>query len=213
MLTVACVEWGDYLGRGVEYVDKLRRMVARNMNGLPYHFRVFTDSIERHVVGAPRGLLPNEARRSFTRLESGQQGWWNKVQLFRPEAFDAGERVLFLDLDVVITEHLGPLTETKGIIHLRDWGWEKNDYGSGVMVWDAGEHSEIFERFTSAVPHCFRGDQDWLTHLGGWDALSPMHLRSYRYHCRKGIPKGCLVVSFHGNPKPHELLDWAELWQ
>ena len=74
------------------------------------------------------------------------------------------------------------------------------------MVWDAGEHEEIYEAYTAGVPLQFRGDQDWITHLGGWDAL-PAHLcRSYRYVSKAGPQPGCVHVSFHGLPKPHEVL-------
>ena len=188
MITVACVEWGNYEGRGEEYVAKLRSMVARNLKQ-PYRFECL-------------------------RLDIGLTGWWNKVALFRPGQFEG--RVLYLDLDCVITGSLDELVERKGIIHLRDWGWTKNDYGSGVMVWDAGEHAEIWSRFTPDVPKQYRGDQDWLTHLGGWAALpAPPVLCSYRYHCKSGPPKGCAVVSFHGAPKPHSITTgWVpEYWR
>lgn len=186
MITVACVEHGNYLGRGEEYVSKLRAMVARNLRQ-PHRFEC---------------LRPNIG-----------QGWWNKVALFEPARFKG--RVLYLDLDCVITGPLDDLVERKGIIHLRDWGWTKNDYGSGVMVWDAGEHGEVWTRFSSDVPKRFRGDQDYMTALGGWDALpSPPMLSSYRYHCKDGVPEGCAVVSFHGAPKPHEVTSgWVpERW-
>lgn len=210
-LIVAAVEWGDYLGRGAEYVTKLRHMVARNMTA-PYEFTLLTDSFERHME--PRGCIRPETKRNMKLLRPGLTGWWNKIALFAPGAFQPGQRVLFLDLDVVITGPLMPLFERKGIIHLRDWGWQHMAYGSGVMVWDAGEHSEIWSRFTPEVPQRFRGDQDWLFSLGGWEALSPQLLRSYRYHSKGGAPEGCSVVSFHGNPKPHELGGWvAEGWR
>lgn len=176
------------MGCGEEYVAKLRSMVAR------------------HLKQAHRFVC--------LRLDIGLQGWWNKVALFRPGQFEG--RVLYLDLDTVITGPLDELVERKGIIHLAKWGWAKNDYGSGVMVWDAGEHEEVWTRFAPDVPQRFRGDQDWLTSLGGWRAL-PDSVRSFRYHCKEGPPPGCAVVAFHGaNDKPHLLPagHWAlDYWQ
>lgn len=206
MLTVACVEVGNYEGRGAEYVEKLRRMVARHLTA-QHRFVVLTDDGERH--GGPPGVvwLPPEFK-----------GWWGKVCLFDQNLFEG--RVLYLDLDTVIVGSLDELVHHKGILHLDHWGWERKVYGSGVMVWDAGEHAEIWTQFTPEVPRRFggegQGDQDWVTSLGGWDALPRGVCVSYRYHCRKnGPPAGASVVCFHGRPKPHEFTEgWVkEGWQ
>jgi hypothetical protein len=173
VLTVACVEVGNYLGRGAEYVEKLRASVASHLK-LPHRFEC---------------------------VREGPPNWWAKVELFRPGRFRG--RVLYLDLDNFIVGPLDDLIERKGIIHLGMWGWTKNDYGSGVMVWDAGEHGEIFTGFTSDVPRRLRGDQDWLTELGGWDALPFPTVCSAKYHCKAGPPAGASVVCCHGPKKPH----------
>lgn len=178
MLTVACVNVGDYLGRGEEYVEKLRAGVRRNL-ALPHEFVCVR--------------------------ESAKTGWWAKLDLFEPRRFTG--RVMYLDLDTVVVGDLALLVAHKGLLHLVDWGWKTPTYGSGVMVWDAGEHAEAFTRYTDAVPEAYGGDQDWLTHLGGWAALPPSLNRSYRYHARKGVPQGAVTVSFHGRPKPHEITD------
>lgn len=186
MITVACVNVENYLSRGDEYVAKLRAMVSRNLSQ-PYHFECIT--------------------------ESDKPGWWAKVDLFEPGRFSG--RVLYLDLDSVITGPLGALAESKGIIHLAQWGWKRNDYGSGVMCFDVGEHEEIFTRYTPDTSKQFRGDQDYLTALGGWPALPDGLTRSYRYHCKNGPPPGCAVCAMHGHPKPHEVLTgWVpEVWR
>lgn len=135
--------------------------------------------------------------------ESAKQGWWAKIDLFEPGRFTG--RVLYLDLDTVIVGNLSQLVAHKGLLHLTDWGWKTPTYGSGVMVWDAGEHAEIYAQYDDTIPARFRGDQDWLTHLGGWAALPPWLNCSYRYHARKALPPGAVTVSFHGSPKPHEV--------
>lgn len=178
MLTIACVNVGDYLGRGEEYVAKLRAGVARHL-ALPHEFVCIR--------------------------ESAKPGWWAKVDLFEPGRFRG--RVLYLDLDTVIVGDLARLVVHKGLLHLQDWGWTTPTYGSGVMVWDVGEHAEIFELYDKHVPARFRGDQDWLTALGGWDALPRELNYSYRYHAKRAVPDGAVTVSFHGRPKPHEITD------
>lgn len=215
MIIVACVEVGNYLGRGAEYVAKLRAMVARNLSA-PHTFICLSDDYRRH---APRH--DSRERDFIHELPEpgfgipGLVGWWAKLYLFSPMRFAPRTRVLFLDLDTVIVGSLDALVESKGILHLADWGWTKNDYGSGVMVWDAGEHEEIWTRYTPDVPQRFRGDQDWMTYLGGWPALPKGLCVSYRYVSKQAPPAGARAVCMHGTPKPHEILTgWVpELWK
>lgn len=152
-------------------------MVSRYLTQ-PYHFECLTD------VGP-------------------WSGWWSKIALFEPGRFSG--RVLYIDLDSVIVGSLNKLAETKGTIDLFDWGWLSRTLCTSVMVWDAGEHDEIFTRFTDEVPQQFRGDQDYITHLGGWPTL-PAHIcRSYRYVSVKAPPPFASIVQFHGKPKPHQI--------
>jgi hypothetical protein len=185
---ICCVEWHDYLFHGKLYIERLRAGVARHMGGTPYEFRCLQPEIP------------------------GLEGWWNKIVLFDPQQFEPGTRVLYLDLDTVVVGPLAPLLAQPGILHLADWGWKVNDYGSGVMVWDAGTHTDIYTSYGPGVPKDFRGDQDWITHLArtqgphnDWPALPPALCKSYRYHSRAAPPAGCSVVCFHGTPKPHEI--------
>lgn len=176
-VTVVCVNHGNYLGMGQEYVARMRSMVSRYMPQ-PYNFVCLED-------------------------EGSYKGWWSKIELFRPGRFTG--RVVYFDLDSVIVAPLVDLIATKGIINLLDWGWLTRTMCSSVMVWDAGEHEEIFTKFDHTAISLFRGDQDWITHLGGWPILPSQLCRSYRYHCVEQPPAGCVHVSMHGNPKPHEI--------
>lgn len=178
MITVACVNHGDYQGCGEQYVATLQAMVARNLSQ-PFEFVCIKEA----------GML---------------EGWWVKVALFEPGRFEG--RVLYLDLDSVVVGSLDELATHKGCIYMRDWGWADDVLNSSVMVWDAGEHAEVFTKYNPYIPRHFpQGDDLWMTHLGGWEALPPQMCRSYRYHCREGIPEGCVVVGCHGRPKPHEV--------
>lgn len=181
MLTVACVNHGNYEGRGQQYVDTMRSMVARNL-AAPHNFVCLTD-------------------------EGEWSGWWSKIGLFEPGRFTG--RVMYLDLDSVIVGSLDRLAKTRGIIDLADWGWPTHTLCSSTMVWDAGEHDDIFTKFTDDVPQKFRGDQDWITAVGGWPILPPYICRSYRYVSVKGPPPFASVIQFHGRPKPHEVGGWV----
>lgn len=176
MLTVACVNVQNYLGRGDLYVAKLKSMVSRHVLQ-PFAFECIT--------------------------ASDKPGWWAKVDLFQPGRF-AG-RVMAFDLDTVITGPLDVLAATKGTVHLTDWGWAKNMYGNAVMVWDAGEHEDIYKKYTPAVAKRLRGDNEWMFELGGWPALPKGMNVSYRYHAIARPPAGAVTVSMHGKPKCHEI--------
>ncbi len=198
MLTVAVVESGNYLGRGAEYVARMESMVRCNLPGF-HSFVVLTDSPERHsALDAFEGVDVRKLPRAFA-----VSSWWAKIALFEPGLFEG--RVMYTDLDAVVVGNLQPLAENKGIIHLRDWGWKEDVYGSGSMTWDAGEHREIWDDFGPQVMQSYRGDQDYLTALGGWRALPKGLACSYRYVSKAAPPEGCRLVHFHGKPKPHEV--------
>src|SRR5882762_4784361 len=97
VLNVVTINWHNYCGRGVEYVETLFDMVRRNLPaGFPGKFTVFTDDVsQKYELGIEVKELPK-----------GLVGYWNKLYLFAPEAFSQGERVLYFDLDTAIT---GPL--------------------------------------------------------------------------------------------------------
>lgn len=186
MLTVACVNVGNYEGRGDEYVRRLRSMVDRHLSQ-PHRFECIT--------------------------QSDKPGWWAKIDLFQPGRFEG--RVLYFDLDTVITGELDTLASHKGTVYLTDWGWKHNLYGNAIMVWDAGEHESVFRRYTPDVAKRLRGDNDWMFELGGWDRLPPGLNVSYRYHAKNGPPPGAVTVSLHGRPKCHEVTSgWVpEYWR
>ena len=182
--TIACVKWGTKYG--AEYVRTLHAMVHRNMQE-NYRFICLTDD--------PGGLDCDTIP-----LPGDLEGWWNKVYLFKPGLFEG--RVLFLDLDVVITGALAPLFND-GIID----DWHLPGYNSSVMSWTAGEHSDLWEKFTAGVPRRLRSDQDWITELGGWRTFPEGMCVSYRKHAVEGVPQGAVVVCMHGLPKPHEITE------
>jgi hypothetical protein len=196
-LVIACIKWGY----PAEYANRLLAGVRRNL-ALPHRFVCVTQD--------PAGLDPAIEVRP---LDDKWPRLWNQLELFRHGTFLPGERVLYLDLDTVITGDLAPLAAKTGAIHLKDWGWARDVVYGGLMVWDAGiEHLDIYPRFGRATPgfRAFLDDptlniQDWMTLLGGWNRLDPSLVRSYRYHCIDGPPPNCRAVCFHGEPKPHAI--------
>ncbi len=187
-VTVCCVNVGNYLGRGQEYVDKLRDMVRRNTS-IPFKFEVFTDE-----------NLPVQ----------GLKGWDAKLALFHPDAFPKGQHVVFFDLDTLIIGDIDVLLKYRGdFATLQDF-WRPEGLGPAVMLWEAGKYDWIWEKYERACrPQLTRGDQEWLEGLNFWQGeilqdLFPDMFCSYKTHCNPYPPKDCAVVCFHGLPRPHE---------
>lgn len=205
MLNIACVQVGNYGGRGAEYVNVLFDMVYRNL-GIPYRFVCFTDD--------PEGL--NEA---IDARPAVGEGWWAKLALFAPEAFEAGDRVLYFDLDTLVIGEITELAEYQGkFACLRDF-YRPDGYGSGVMAWEAGTLSHVwFDWVAAGKPQVSGGDQAWLEKVLEADRLQDLYpgkLVSYKADCHPYPPKGAAVVCFHGEPKPHNCLQgWVqETWK
>jgi FkbM family methyltransferase len=211
MLNVCCVYFGDAFSK--EYVFILQDMVRRNLpQGFRGQFVVFTDSPET-FEGAP-GIVTR-------RLPSGLNGWWNKLALFDDGVFPKGDRVLYFDLDVVITGPLDKIAEYKGDFAILEDPWRFGTFNSSVMLWEAGTKGHIYTKWLEAgMPNTPGGDQSWITQVNpvadSLQGLFPGRLKSYKAHAaREGIQPGTSVVYFHGRPRPHEVTDgWVpDIWR
>lgn len=215
MLNIVCVNAGNYLGRGVEYVNILHDMVRRNLQaGFPGRFVVFTDTpggYHGDIIVRP---LPHE----------GLRGWHNKIGLFKPGLFDDGDRILALDLDTLITGRLDEYAAYDGEFSiLRDFfvpddgkfsGWQ-----SAVMAWPANRLAHIWERYEAAeFPIVDGGDQAWIKQNQDkadlWQILHPGSVVSYKASSGR-VPQTASIVCFHGKPRPHEVTEgWVpEVWK
>jgi hypothetical protein len=197
MINVCCVRVGDKYGR--EYVAVLHNMVVRSL-GVPFRFWCITDDPE--PIHPDIEIIPHDP---------DSPGWWQKINLFSPYMpWDEGDRIVYFDLDVAIVGRLEELVETKGII----LDWNLPCYNSSVMVWDHGEHRDVWDKFMSGIMRELPGDQDWLTKVGGWDYLPRDWCLSYRGLRGEFPPRGSKVIVYHGKPDPHECTDWtADVWK
>lgn len=191
-----------------EYVHRLQRAVQRNLD-IPHRFRCITEhAIEGVDTVAPPTDLP---------------GWWGKIGLFKP-GFTASQN-LWLDLDVVIVGSLTPLVKRyHSRVLAAPWNWAASGHGgiqSSVMLWKAEHPNGIYDSFMQRPDEIMarlHGDQEYLTELrdGGLPVteIKSELVRSYKYHCKQGVPEGAAVVCFHGKPDPHEVQDaWVkECW-
>jgi len=159
----------------------------------------------------------------WIRLNHDWEGWWSKLELFAPQTFADGERVLYIDLDTIILGDLYDIANrTEEFIGIGDFYrrppyQQEIGFGSGLMLWTAGVepqiHSEFQYRFRGSFPG---GDQQWMESVltrkpALWEFLVPDQVVSYKVHCRHKPPSGARVVCFHGHPKPSQVMDpWVK---
>jgi hypothetical protein len=163
-LTVACV-WvrGEY-PYTVEYVTRLRAMVARWIDR-PFRFVCLTD----RPGEMPDGVAPI----LVTKLAGFAP--WTKLELFNPINAWTGQRVLYLDLDSLIVAPLAPIIDVPAPFAITADppvpGQRQRDsfgrqivrrFNSSVMVWDGGTQTDLYTEWTPAVSARLSGDQDFI---------------------------------------------------
>lgn len=199
MLHVVCIRAGEHFSPA--YVVNLKDMVARNLEaGFEGRFLCFTDRPQDLPDTIETAPLPADL-----------PGWWSKLALFREGLFPEGDRVLFFDLDTVITGSIDALAAYDGHFAILQDFYRPHGLQSSVMAWRVGEQTDIWRLYEAAgCP---------MTHPDGDQGIIEMH--SCRGHVRrlqnlfpgmfvsykqtKGIPTEASVVVFHGRPRPHEV--------
>lgn len=226
-LDCACVIHGDrYDWR---YVDTLYAMVGRNLS-VPLRFHVFTE---------PNRAVPNHMIKhhlqEWPEVSNTKKAWWYKMQMFDPR--HGLERMMYLDLDVVISSSLDWIQRLDPTYFwaIHDWKrlWKPHWWGinSSMMVWNGQQAAKIWSKFQDlGLSQCvkrYHGDQDLIS-----DTIDKTELRyfdhdlvqSWRWQIQDGgmdlktrrylrpaagsiVMPATAVMVFHGRPKPHEVQD------
>lgn len=214
MLRICFVKHGSVYD--ARYVNVLADMISRNLaEGTPGTFHCFTDD--------PTDILPHIETRP---IPSEFEGWWCKLWLFRDGHFDDGDRIVYFDLDTVILGRLDEIVKYDGAFAtLRDFFKPYDDVQSAVMAWPANTQQAILDKWNDlGRPILTGGDQQLIQlSLEGrgvapdfWQDLFPRLFVSYKGGSYKRIPpRGCSVVCFHGQPKPHNCnAEWVNgVWR
>ena len=223
MITVLCVRFGTRYG--IEYVERLRNMVARNIT-VPYEFVCLTDD-PTPIDGVKNIVIPQQ---SYPRL------WWHKIHMFDP-SIGIRNRIIYFDLDVVIHNNIDKLVNINSneFFGIKDFNrafhptWEH--LNSSAMSWMGGEHSDIWDRFKkdpTGPMRQFPGDQDWIWHCAKerikfwpnewlmsykWEIRNRNELvvknghRAFAEIKNPNVHLECCVAVFHGDPKPQDVKD------
>lgn len=223
MIHVVCLKWGDKYS--VEYVNRLYSMVARHLQQ-PFRFYCMTENTTGICAEVNTLPLP----------DLGLQGWWYKLYLFNKDFFGLTGRVLFLDLDVVITGSIDSLLAYSPDQFCIAPDEKPVNYNSSVMSFELGSMPYVWESFwhqKEKIMQIMHGDQDWIQHICLNARIFPKpFVVSFKYDCnsrakfgggmlgcwlrKKGLliptkyavlPEGALIVLFHGKPDPEDVMN------
>lgn len=145
------------------------------------------------------------------RLKHGWPGWWSKIELFRPGVLTG--KTLYLDLDTVVRE----LPAIGNQFTMLPNVYRPGDVGSGIMSWTRNPNY-LYRKFCETPDKYMQeyttrakwGDQGFIRdHIKTSPELFGEDVRSYKVHCKQGVPQGTKIVYFHGKPRPWSVeLKW-----
>lgn len=209
MLIVSTWLWGNRYGP--EYVQRLQAGVRKHLTG-EYRFAVFT---------------PDERDKLFTKIP----GCLARLRMFEPEwqkdnGISEGDRLVSLDLDLIVTGELDPLFERPEPFLILQGANAANPcpYNGSVMMLRAGAHPEVWTEFSLAAItklqfYAFPDDQGWLAHkipnAAGWKAGSESGIYAFQkpgWPKGDALPKDARIVAFPGKRDPMQFrhLDWVK---
>lgn len=217
MLTIALWKWGNKYTR--DHVARMQSMLSRHLT-LPHRIVCLTDKPHDLPSGVEAAALPKK-------FHGSDQKCMRRIWIYSPKAIRLGDRLLQLDLDVVLTGNIDAIAgrpepfviwrSDSNVVH--GWGYNPSVLlitpGAQARVWDAyvADPQGVSDRADKAgwwvkvnsdqaVMSYLLSDQDvpYWTEADG--------IRAYRVfagkHGDRGkvLPEGTKIVSFHGPRDP-----------
>lgn len=195
---------GDFIMKDVEI---LHEMLLKHTT-IPFDFVCLTDD----DMSKPFRTIS---------LRNKYKGWWSKIELFRSELV-LNERILYFDLDTVITQNIDNLLEQDekfiGLLPFNKKKVKIKDFvASGIMGWiNDGSFSFVYDEFNYAQARfIYKGDQDYISDklkenlipITYWQDIVE-GVFSYKRHIRnKKVKKeDARIICFHGKPRPKKVV-------
>jgi hypothetical protein len=192
-LTVLCCNVGTKYPD--DWVYRLRDMIDEHIS-VPYAFVCISD----HEIPGVKTVAPTPSL----------EGWWCKLDYFKPGQFSG--QCLAIDLDVTVVgdvsslarEHLTAARETR----------RQKKMNSSVMSWVPSPQTDAIwtddppaaKVFDKSNRDAFFGDQIYIAHRYPTYALYGDEVVMFKKHLEWGVidlPEKARVVFFNGEPKPH----------
>jgi len=215
---VICIKWGTAYTE--KDVNILHSMVSRNINNNFLKFYCFTDNPE----GLNEGIVPKPLPVMNMKKEDCRYAYQKEAGLCDDNLGGLkGQRVLFFDLDVVITGSLDcffDYARNDDFVIINDWNTRGNHVGqASCYSWRVGTlgyvkkhfekyHRQVIARFGTASQEYLssmileRGDlkfwpQEWCRSF----KVHAMPVWFLRPFVEPSLPEGTRVLVFHGRPK------------
>jgi hypothetical protein len=238
MLDVVTFKWKAKEGYRTEFtadhVNTLYRMVLKHYQK-PFRFSVITDDAEG--ISFDIRIIPmwDDFATVASPFGARHPACYRRLKLFAPEARDLiGERIVCLDLDVVVTGDLGPIwNRSEDVVFFTgQWGRlgkpsRKQFYNGSMFMLKAGSRPQVWEQFnprlsprTTRVNGLGGSDQAWYALILGpnearWGKKDGVY--SFRNDIATNnnrLPGDARIVLFHGRRDPwdHECcrIDWVK---
>ena len=218
--TVVTFKWTPAPGYRSKYgpaqVLTMQRMVQRHYPK-PFHFVCITDDaaglegIRTIPLWDDWASLPNPHG-------THNPSCYRRLKVFAPDAGAwLGERIICIDLDMVVTGDLTPLLDDPADFKI----WGQSDfpgqqwYNGSFWSLKAGARPQVWTEFNEQSPKlakragCRGSDQGWFSYILGkreatWSTKDGIY--SYRVHIAKQfgntLPANCKLVAFHGKYDP-----------
>lgn len=153
-------------------------------------------------------------------------GWFNKLRLFDQEV-TGDEPFLYLDLSLVIMRSLEPLltfaaNEPVPLIAVRDWHYDSLN-SCAMWIRPGPATQKVWDTYAAGIrfPTRLQSDQDYVNSVlrpvpGALSYFPDETIASYKVlrklnressiRAREALERA-VILKFHGEPKPHQLLD------
>lgn len=215
MRSVVCWLWE---GRGYkpEHVNVAHRMFRRHLSG-DFRFICITDVPGEYDEGIEVMPIPEQAQK-LAALQTPEGGHfpscYRRLWMFSPEAKCLGDRVLLVDIDLVVVGDVNHLFDFDddfvGWQPTGAWGTRER-LGGGLYLMTPGTQTHVWDDF-KGLPSIYearragyRGsDQAWISYKMWGCRLFPSGIYSIRElkHSRRRPPKDAVLVQHNGFLKP-----------
>ena len=138
-----------------EHVNVLRAMLERNFHA-PHKLICLTDDtggLDPRIEALPLPVtgfehLPNPSSKLYPRMEKDFPSCYRRLWVFSDEARSLGERIICIDIDVIVTgdiTHLAKKTAPFVGWSSAKFGWNK--IAGGLYMLTPGAHTEVWTEF------------------------------------------------------------------
>ena len=202
----------------------------------PEHVYALQKQIEKHYPHPHRFLCLtdyDDLKCESVKLLHNLEGWWSKIELFRPDLVSQNPDDVFfyMDLDTCLVGDISCYIDAQyqiaGLAEVQAPGLVSGRLGSGVMAW-RGDWSRIYTEFMRDPKGMMEryfvgGDQHVINDIaiknGGFKPIQDIDpgCINYKHNLpdKANPPANAKILYFHGLPKPWQvepgLCPWLDL--